>query len=160
MNKRFIWLIPAIFLLFVCLVGYQNAAPGQWHTDITDFWQKQKWHEIKALADNLDRTNRSDGDSLYLAARATSILQDPATTAHFASRFLEKRALNWNAELWLEQNYKPQKLLERVRLYRTRAITGILAAITLINLLVLWKGWNILPLNAAIACIGIVVALI
>ena len=160
MNKRFIWLIPALVLLFFCFVGYQNAAPGQWHSDIARFWQKQQWHEIRALADNLDRTNRSDSETLYLAARAAVILQNPALAANFSSKFLEKRALNWDAEVWLHQNYKPQKLLERVRLYRTRAITAILGLITLINLLVLWKGWNLLPWNSIIAIVGIVIVLI
>jgi hypothetical protein len=160
MSKRLFWLIPVLFLLLISGFGFQNAAPGQWHNDINEFWHKEKWHEIKALAENLDRTNRSDSDTLYLAARATTALADPSSTAHFSSRFLEKRALNWNAELWLDQTYKPTKLLERVRMYRTRAIIGIFAIVTLINLLVLWKGWNLLPWNALISLLGIVIALI
>jgi hypothetical protein len=142
------------------MFGFQIGSAGQWHSNIVEFWEKQDWHSIKALAENLDRTNRSDSESLYLAARAASILQDPAAKAHFSSRFLDKRALNWDAELWLSQNYKSQKLIEQIRLYRTRGVALILVMVTVINLLVLWKGWNLLPWNSILATLGIVVALI
>jgi hypothetical protein len=154
------WFIPVVFFLLISAIGFQNAASGQWHSDVTEFWKNQKWHEIKALADNLDRTNRSDSETLYLAARATSIQQDHASVVRFSSRFLEKRALSWDSEKWLEKNYKPQTLLERIRLYRTRAVAGILSIITLLNLMVFLKRWNLLPWNAIISVLGTVVALI
>ena len=160
MNKRFIYLIPAGFLLLISMFGFQIGSSGQWHGNILEFWEKQDWHAIKALAENLDRTDRSDSESLYLAARAASILEDPAAKTHFSSRFLDKRALNWDAELWFSQNYKSQKLIEQIRLYRTRGVTLILGIVTVINLLVLWKGWNLLPWNAILASLGIVIALI
>jgi hypothetical protein len=160
MNKRIVYLIPAAFLLLISMFGFQIGSSGQWHSNIVEFWEKQDWHSIKALAENLDRTDRSDSESLYLAARAASIMQDQAAAARFSSRFLEKRALNWDAELWLGQNYKSQKLIEKIRLYRTRAVASILIIITIINLLVLWKSWNLLPWNAILASLGIVIAII
>ena len=160
MNKRFVFLIPAGFLLLICMFGFQIGSAGQWHSNIVEFWEKQDWHSIKALAENLDRTDRSDSESLYLAARAASIMEDPTAKAHFSSRFLDKRALNWDAELWLSQNYKSEKLIEQIRLYRTRAVSSILVIVTVINLLVLWKSWNLLPLNAILASLGIVIALV
>ena len=131
-----------------------------WHDQCVDFWQKQKWHELKALAGNLDRTNRADGETLYLGTRASYLIQDPSATTYFASKFLEQRPLNWTWELWLAKNYHPQRILERCRLYRTRAIMSIFAGVTILNLVSLWKNWNTLPWSAIFSTLGIVLIVI
>ncbi len=160
MKRSLIWLFPVFFLLLFSAYGFWRGTSGMWHAQCAEFWQKQKWHELKALAGNLDRTNRADSETLYVAARASYLIQDSESVTYFASRFLQERPLNWNWELWLAKNYRPERLPERFRLYRTRAITFIFAAVTLMNLLCLWKNWNTLPWSAMISFAGIVLLLI
>ncbi len=155
MKRRLIWFFPVVVLIVFSLYGFWHGSEGMWHDMCKDFWQKQKWHEIKALAGNLDRTNRADSETLYLATRASFLIQDPAAATYFASRYLQEHPLNWSWEMWLAKNYHPLRILERLRLYRTRAIISIFAAITILNLVSLWKSWNTLPWSAIFSTIGI-----
>ena len=160
MNKRLIWLIPALVLLFFCFVGYQNAASGQWHSDIEGFWQKQQWHEIRALADNLDRTNRSDSETLYLAARATynsseSCISRPFLIKVFGETCVELGCRSLAAsKLQTAETPGTCPPFSYARHYRNSGTHHTL------NLLVLWKGWNLLPWTAILSVLGIAVALI
>ena len=160
MKRHLIWFLPVVILIVISLYGFWHGSSGMWHDQCKDFWQKQKWHELKALAGNLDRTNRADSETLYLAARACYLIQDPSAATYFASRYLQERPLNWSWEMWLAKNYHPQRLMERLRLYRTRAIITIFAAVTFLNLLSLWKNWNTLPWGAIFSFLGIVLLVI
>lgn len=160
MKRRLIWFLPVMILIVISLYGFWHGSEGMWHDQCKDFWQKQKWNELKALAGNLDRTSRADSETLYLATRACYLIQDPTAATYFASRYLQERPLNWSWELWLTKNYHPQRILERSRLYRTRAIISIFAAVTILNLLSLWKNWNTLPWSAIFSTLGIALLLI
>lgn len=160
MKRRLIWFLPVVILIVFSAYGFMQGSSGIWHEQCVEFWKNQKWHELKALARNLDQTNRADSETLYLAARACNLIQDPSAVTYFASRFLQKRPLNWNWELWLAKNYHPERFLERLRLYRTRAIVSIFAAITFLNLLCLWKNWNTLPWSGILSFAGIMLILL
>ncbi|MCI0412424.1 hypothetical protein L0222_06430 [bacterium] len=122
-----------IILLFAgsSLYFSRKGAEGPWHAKVMELWEKEEWHNLRALGENLHETGKQDVESYYLAMLASEQLQDAAGVQVFAARLSESRALNWSLEQRIAKLHKPDSLRKRIALFRTKIVFAALAALFL-----------------------------
>lgn len=157
------YLLPAfIVLLFLGSSLYlaRKATEGPWHAKAMELWQKEDWHSLCALSENLHQTGKEDVESYYLAMRASEQLQDPAGIQLFASRLTESRMLNWALEKDTARLYQPDSFRKRITLFRTRIVFAASGALFLLLILSLRKKEPYKVAPALISAGGLVVLML
>ena len=154
------YLVPALMvLLFLISSLYfaRKGAEGPWHARAMELWEKEEWHNLCALGENLHQTGTEDVESYYLAMLASEQLQDPAGVQLFAARLTESRVLNWALEQHAAKLYKPDSLRKRIALFRTRIMFAASGALFLLLILSLRKKEPYKLAPALISAAGLVV---
>ena len=98
MKYRILLFLPLVVFLVIFCVFIQKGRPGPWHSDCRQFWQEQKWWDLRGLARSLQRLDNPDAEVEYFAALAAARLKDQAAAANLSTQWLHRRALNWNWE--------------------------------------------------------------
>ena len=157
------YLVPAfIILLFLVSSLYlaRKGAEGPWHAKAMELWEKEEWHSLCALSENLHQTGKEDVESYYLAMRASEQLQDPAGIQLFAARLTESRMLNWAIEKDAARLYQPDSLRKRIALFRTRIVFAASGTLFLFLILSLRKKEPYKVAPALISAVGLVVLML
>jgi hypothetical protein len=157
------YLVPAFMvLLFLISSVYlaRKGTEGPWHSKAMELWEKEEWHSLCALSENLYQTGKEDVESYYLAMLASEQLQDPAGVQLFASRLTESRMLNWALEKDAARLYQPDSLRKRITLFRTRIVFAASGALFLLLILSLRKKEPYQVAPAFISAAGLVVLML
>jgi hypothetical protein len=157
------YLIPALVVLIFLISSLylaRKGAEGPWHAKAIELWNKEEWHSLCALSENLHQTGKEDVESYYLAMLASEQLQDPAEVQVFAARLSESRALNWALEKDVARLYKPDSLRKRIALFRTRIVFAFSGALFLLLILSLRKKEPYKVAPALISVAGLVVLML
>lgn len=124
--------ISVLIFLMLLYPAWKRGQQGALHRVSLEFWQKESWHELRSLGENLYRTGQADAESMYLAMLASQQLSNPEGVHSFAVRFLEQKALNWKMESRVSALYRPNSLREWLPLYRTRAVILLCGGLTVL----------------------------
>jgi hypothetical protein len=157
------YLLPAFMvLLFLVSSLYlaRKGAEGPWHARAMELWEKEEWHGLYALGENLHQTGKEDVESYYLAMLASEQLQDPAGVQMFAERLTKSRVLNWTLEQHAARIYQPDSLRKRIALFRTRIVFAASSALFLLLILSLRKKEPYKLAPALISAAGLVVLML
>lgn len=137
-TKRVAMIVPVFILLGLAAIFLQNGAEGPWHDRCDQLWRHESWHEITALANNLDSIGNPDTEAYFFATLASIQLDNPAETKVLFDRLLLRRFLNREMEKQLAAQIQPSGFLQTVRLRRSTAVFGLMVAVIVFNLLS-WK---------------------
>ena len=159
--KRIAMITPIVLFLGLSAVFAIRGMPGKWHDRCEQFWKEQKWEEVKSLASNLLRLDEADPEVLFLAMLASEQQKDTNAVRVFGTSLLEMRALNLRWEKSVASLLVPKSLLERLSLYKTRAVVAILLSITALCLVAILRRPGLsLIFSTALSVVGIVLLLL
>ena len=157
------YLVPGfIVLLFLVSSLYlaRKSSQGQWHAKAIELWEKEDWHSLCALSENLHQTGKEDVESYYLAMLASEQLQDPAGVQLFATRLTESRMINWAIEKDAARLYQPESLRKRIALFRTRIVFAASGTLFLFLIFSLRKKEPYTVAPALISAVGLAVLML
>lgn len=127
--RRLISGLLTICFFSLCVYFSQKADQGPWHAAARELWEKEDWHKLRALGENLHQVGKEDVESFYIAMLASEQMQDPQRAQLFASLLSESRVLNWKIEKQVARVYRPESLRKSIALFRTRVVFGIAVAL-------------------------------
>lgn len=143
--------------LALCVHFSKKAEEGPWHSAVVELWEKEEWHKLRSLGQNLHRIGKEDVESFHLAMLASQELKDPDQVRFFASLISDSRVLNLKVEWQVADSFQPDTLREKMALFRTRMIFAL--SILLVAVLIFsWRRnapYQFAP--AVIAATGILV---
>ena len=153
-------ILPVLLFLLSAALFLSRGREGLHHAKAVELWQQQEWHELRALAANLEKAQKVHAESLFLAMLASEKLGNKDGVRHFAERLLQQRVLHWRMERELARVYQPNSLRTRLALYRTRIAfaLGILTGVFLLASMLLRR--QTLPwvaVSSALGCVSLLV---
>src|SRR3990172_1600577 len=96
---RIMAFVSVLLFLSLFFLSLARSGEGLWHDRLAELWQKQQWHDIRSLAENLYQAGKADAECLFLAMLASQQIQNPPGTQLFAERLLSLKILNWKMEV-------------------------------------------------------------
>ena len=153
--RRLISGLLTICFFSLCVYFSQKAGQGPWHAIAVELWEKEDWHKLRSLGENLHQVGKQDVESFYIAMLASEQVQDTQKVQFFASLLSDSRVLNWKIERHIAKVYRPESLRQTIALFRTRAVFGIAIAL-LVLLMVSFRRKEPLQIApAALSAAGI-----
>ena len=134
-------LIPAILMIVffgLCVHYSRKVKEGPWHSTAVDLWEKEEWHKLRSLGENLNRVGKEDVEAFLVAMKASQQLNDSSGAVRFASLISDSRALNLKLEKEISGIHQPDTFRKRMALFRTRLVVA--ACLMLLILIILsWR---------------------
>ena len=153
-TLKAITLISLVLFLMQAGVSIWRGTLHLTRRDYVTFWERQQWHELKALAGNLDRLGQADAQVLCLGLLACEGMQQKAGAEFFAAKLLQEKVLNLRVETLIQKHLIPDSLRKRIGLYRTRGSFALFALLAMLNVLYGIRRAPVLPWITALSISG------
>jgi hypothetical protein len=146
--------LPVTVFLLLAFAALRRGGLSPWHERCAQLYRQAAWHEMAALAGNLNAIGRPDPETLFWALLASTKLDERSETGRFADLLLRQRALNWRIESEAARLYQPPGRLDRLLMYRARAVLALLLLTAATQAASLLTRRDPLPWAGALAALG------
>lgn len=152
--------LPVAVFLVLAFAGLRRGGLSPWHERCEQFCRQSDWREMEALAENLNAVGKPDTETLFWGLLASTKLDDGSNRSRFADLLLRQRALNWRVESEASRLYQPAGRLDRLLMYRARAMLALLLLAILAQATSLLTRKDPLPWAGVLAVLGCILLLL
>lgn len=117
--RQIILLLPLVLFLVVSFFAWKRAQAGAWHTQITQFWEKQQWQQIISLGENLWNAGKANPEALHAAMLASLETNDSESARKFSERLIQQDVFNRKIEKNVRSIFPRTSFVSLIQVYRT-----------------------------------------